>query len=127
VLFWNLGTEVKVGETAKLDPRTLNAYIHISQVALGEAKKEKANEPVVLYVKVGGGQKIVLGTLKRDDIPHLSLDLVLDDESELSHSSKTASVFFCGYKVLTYPYIILLIVYCILVFFRESSACNFKF
>ena len=102
-MVWNLGVEVKVGQTVKVDPMDpVSAYIHISQVALGEAKKEKANEPVVVYVKVGD-QKIVLGTLKRDDIPHLSLDLVLDSDSELSHSSKTASVFFCGYKVLTYP------------------------
>ncbi|BAT90469.1 hypothetical protein LR48_Vigan08g142600 [Vigna angularis] len=97
--FW--GVEVKVGQNVKVDPMDpVSAYIHISQVALGEAKKEKANEPVVVYLKVGD-QKIVLGTLKKDDIPHLSLDLVLDSDSELSHSSKSASVFFCGYKVLT--------------------------
>ncbi|CAJ1979188.1 unnamed protein product [Sphenostylis stenocarpa] len=97
--FW--GVEVKVGQTVKVDPMDpVGAYIHISQVALGESKKEKANEPVVLYLKVGD-KKIVLGTLKRDDIPHLSLDLVLDSDSELSHSSKSATVFFCGYKVLT--------------------------
>ncbi|ESW04374.1 hypothetical protein PHAVU_011G090000 [Phaseolus vulgaris] len=97
--FW--GVEVKVGQTVKVDPMDpVSAYIHISQVALGEAKKDKANEAVVLYLKVDG-KKIVLGTLKRDDIPHLSLDLVLDSESELSHSSKSASVFVCGYKVLT--------------------------
>ncbi|RDX68530.1 Histone deacetylase HDT1, partial [Mucuna pruriens] len=86
--FW--GVEVKVGQCVKVDPTDLeNAYIHISQVALGEAKKDKASEPVVLYLKVGD-QKVVLGTLTRDDIPHLSLDLVLDSESELSHSSKNS-------------------------------------
>ncbi|TKY67116.1 Histone deacetylase HDT1 [Spatholobus suberectus] len=97
--FW--GVEVKVGQAVKVDPTDpVNAYIHVSQVALGEAKKDKASEPVVLYLKVGD-HKIVLGTLSRDDIPHLSLDLVLDSESELSHNSKSASVYFCGYKVLT--------------------------
>ncbi|KAH1220645.1 Histone deacetylase HDT1 [Glycine max] len=97
--FW--GVEVKVGQTVTVDPMDpVDSYIHISQVALGEAKKDKPNEPVVLYLKVGE-QKIVLGTLSRDGIPHLSLDLVLDSDSELSHTSKSASVFFCGYKVLT--------------------------
>ncbi|KAL2989873.1 hypothetical protein AAZX31_11G163800 [Glycine max] len=97
--FW--GVEVKVGQTVTVDPMDpVDSYIHISQVALGEAKKEKPNESVVLYLKVGE-QKIVLGTLSRDGIPHLSLDLVLDSDSELSHTSKSASVFFCGYRVLT--------------------------
>nr|KYP68636.1 Histone deacetylase HDT1 [Cajanus cajan] len=71
-----------------MDPES--SYIHISQVALGEAKKDKASEPVVLFVKVGA-QKIVLGTLNRNDIPHLSLDLVLDSDFELSHNSKSAN------------------------------------
>ncbi|KAL2328510.1 hypothetical protein Fmac_021937 [Flemingia macrophylla] len=99
--FW--GVEVKVGQTVKIDPADPeSSYFHVSQVALGEAKKEKASEPVILFVKVGD-QKIVLGTLNRNDIPHLSLDLVLDSEFELSHNSKSASVHFCGYKVLTEP------------------------
>jgi nucleophosmin 1 len=56
---------------------------------------------VVLFVKVGE-QKLVLGTLLKDKIPQISLELVLDKEFELSHNSKTASVHFCGYKAL-YP------------------------
>ncbi|XP_027346992.1 histone deacetylase HDT1-like isoform X2 [Abrus precatorius] len=97
--FW--GVEVKVGQSVKIDPaEPSSGYIHVSQVALGEAKKDKASEPVVLYLKVDD-QKFVLGTLSRDDIPQLSLDLVLDSESEFSHNSKSASVYFCGYKVLT--------------------------
>ncbi|XP_061352357.1 histone deacetylase HDT1-like [Gastrolobium bilobum] len=97
--FW--GVEVKVGQSVKVDPMDpVSGYIHISQVALGEAKKDKASEPVVLYLKVDD-QKFVLGTLSRDDIPHISLDLVLDSESELSHNSKNASVYFCGYRVVT--------------------------
>lgn len=94
--FW--GAEVKVGETIKIDPYDHEAAaIHISQVALGEAKKDKPNEPVVIYLKVGE-QKLVLGTLNRDKIPQISLDIVLEKEFELSHNSKAASVHFCGYK-----------------------------
>ncbi|KAE9587987.1 putative histone deacetylase [Lupinus albus] len=95
--FW--GTEVKVGEVVKVDPEEIEAYVHLSQAALGESKKDKANEPVVLHLKVGD-QKIVLGTLSRDKIPQTTLDVVLDKEFELSHSSKSSSVFFCGYKAL---------------------------
>lgn len=94
--FW--GAEVKVGETIKIDPYDLEAAaIHISQVALGEAKKDKPNESVVIYLKVGE-QKLVLGTLTKDKIPQISLDIVLEKEFELSHNSKAASVHFCGYK-----------------------------
>ncbi|GAU22996.1 hypothetical protein TSUD_98250 [Trifolium subterraneum] len=96
--FW--GTEVKVGQSVKVDPNDEEnqGYIHISQIALGEAKKGKATEPVVVYVKVGE-QKLVLGTLIQDAIPHISLDIVLDSEAELSHNSKNAAVYFSGYKV----------------------------
>lgn len=93
--FW--GAEVKVGETVKVDPSEFEACIHLSQAALGEAKKDKANEPVILSLKVGD-QKFVLGTLNREKIPQVSLELVLDKEFELSHNSKNASVHFCGYK-----------------------------
>ncbi|KAJ1401752.1 Zinc finger C2H2-type [Sesbania bispinosa] len=89
--------EVKVGDSVKVDPSEFEACIHLSQAALGEAKKDKASEPVVLYLKVGD-QKFVLGTLSRDKIPQISLEIVLDKEFELSHNSKTASVHFCGYK-----------------------------
>ncbi|KAK7402077.1 hypothetical protein VNO78_14055 [Psophocarpus tetragonolobus] len=89
--------EVKVGESVKVDPAEFEACIHLSQAALGEAKKDKANEPVVLYLKVGD-QKFVLGTLSREKIPQISLELVLEKEFEVSHNSKNASVYFCGYK-----------------------------
>ncbi|KAK7262209.1 hypothetical protein RJT34_29772 [Clitoria ternatea] len=96
--FW--GVEVKAGQSVKVDPmEPSGGYIHLSQVSLGEVKKDKI-EPVVLYVKVDE-QKLVLGTLIKDEIPQISLDLVLDSESELSHNSKAVSVYFCGYKVLT--------------------------
>ncbi|WJX68885.1 hypothetical protein P8452_53211 [Trifolium repens] len=89
--FW--GAEVKVGETLKVDPNEFEACIHLSQAALGESKKDKGNDSVVLFVKVGE-QKLVLGTLLKDKIPQISLELVLDKEFELSHNSKTASVHF---------------------------------
>lgn len=75
----------------------LNFWLVIVQVALGEAKKDKPNESVVIYLKVGE-QKLVLGTLTKDKIPQISLDIVLEKEFELSHNSKAASVHFCGYK-----------------------------
>ncbi|CAJ1949038.1 unnamed protein product [Sphenostylis stenocarpa] len=59
--------------------------------ALGEAKKDKTNEPVVVYLKVGE-QKFVLGTLSKDKIPQISLELVLEKEFDLSHSSKNLKV-----------------------------------
>ena len=54
---------------------------------------------MVIYLKVGE-QKFVLGTLNREKIPQISLDLVLDKEFEISHNSKNASVHFVGYKAL---------------------------
>ncbi|KAK4286376.1 hypothetical protein QN277_002937 [Acacia crassicarpa] len=93
--FW--GVEVKAGEPVKVDPLDFDAYIHISQAALGETKKDKGAEPVVLYLKFGD-QKLVLGTLSKDNFPQISFDLVLEKEFELSHNSKNVSVFFCGYK-----------------------------
>jgi hypothetical protein len=53
---------------------------------------------VVIYL-VFGGQKIVLGTLIRDKIPQITFNNILEKEFELSHNSKTASVYFSGYKV----------------------------
>lgn len=95
--FW--GVEVKPGDCVKIEElEVANAYIHISQVALGEASKnEKSKEPVVVYLKVGV-QKLVLGTLNREEIPQIPLDLVLDQGAELSHTCKSASVYFCGYR-----------------------------
>ncbi|KAF7823279.1 histone deacetylase HDT1-like [Senna tora] len=89
--FW--GVEVKAGEPVKVDPTEFDAYIHLSQAALGEAKKDKGAEPVLLYLKFAD-QKLVLGTLSRENFPQISFDLVLEKEFELSHNSKTGSVFF---------------------------------
>ncbi|XLU48413.1 hypothetical protein S245_043227, partial [Arachis hypogaea] len=107
--------EVKPGDCVKIDElEVANVYIHISQVrffscllfsrvfwnksskcfpskvALGEASKnEKSKEPVVVYLKVGV-QKLVLGTLNREEIPQIPLDLVLDQEAKLSHTCQSA-------------------------------------
>ncbi|XP_020972836.1 histone deacetylase HDT1-like [Arachis ipaensis] len=96
--------EVKPGDCVKIDElEVANVYIHISQVALGEASKnEKSKEPVVVYLKVGV-QKLVLGTLNREEIPQIPLDLVLDQEAKLSHTCQSASVYFCGYRANRYP------------------------
>ncbi|KAI4322368.1 hypothetical protein L6164_022071 [Bauhinia variegata] len=93
--FW--GIEVKSGETVKVDPEEFDAYVHLSQAALGESKKDSGSEKVVLHLKVGD-QKLVLGTLSRENFPQLSFDIVLDKEFELSHNWKNGSVYFCGYK-----------------------------
>ncbi|XP_057727522.1 histone deacetylase HDT1-like [Arachis stenosperma] len=93
--FW--GAEVKVGEVVKVDNKESDVCIHLSQVALGESKKDKSSEPVVVYLKVGE-QKFVVGTLNKEKFPQIALDLVVEKEFELSHTSKNASVHFCGYK-----------------------------
>lgn len=51
-----------------------------------------------MYVKVDD-QKLAIGTLSIDKYPQIQFDLVFDKEFELSHTSKTTSVFFSGYKV----------------------------
>lgn len=71
--------------------------LSLLQAALGETKKDKGAEHVVLYLKFDD-QKFVLGTLSKDNLPQISFDLVLEKEFELSHNSKNGSVFFCGYK-----------------------------
>ena len=67
----------------------------IWQAALGESKK---SDNALMYVKVDD-QKLAIGTLSIDKFPQVQFDLVFDKEFELSHTSKTTSVFFSGYKV----------------------------
>nr|CAD1822934.1 unnamed protein product [Ananas comosus var. bracteatus] len=92
--FW--GVEVKPGETVKCDPGD-DKFLHLSQASLGEAKKDRGNESVPIYVKFSN-QKLVLGTLSADKVPQISYDLVFEKEFQLSNSSKNASVYFLGYK-----------------------------
>jgi nucleophosmin 1 len=94
--FW--GVEVKAGEPIKVNPDP-SFVIHLSQACLGETKKDKGNDSVVLTLKIGD-QKLVLGMLSMDKIPQLSFDLVFEKEFELSHNWKNGSVYFCGYQTL---------------------------
>jgi len=68
------------------------------QACLGEAKKDKGNESVCLFVNFDD-QKLVLGTLSHEKIPQIPFDLVFEKDFELSHNLKNGSVFFSGYKV----------------------------
>ncbi|GJN15356.1 hypothetical protein PR202_gb02259 [Eleusine coracana subsp. coracana] len=92
--FW--GLEVKPGGSVKCAPGD-DYIVHLSQAALGESKK--AGDNAIMYVKVGD-QKLAIGTLSADKYPQIQFDLVFEKEFELSHTSKAASVFFSGYKVL---------------------------
>jgi hypothetical protein len=51
-----------------------------------------------MFVKVDD-QKLSIGTLSTDKFPQVPFDLVFEKEFELSHTSKTSSVFFSGYMV----------------------------
>lgn len=93
--FW--AVEVKPGVSQKVQPDE-NKIIHISQVALGEAKKDKGSDNVPVFVKCGD-QKIVLGSLSSEKFPQVACDLVFDHEFELSHNFKNTSVYFSGYAV----------------------------
>ncbi|GAB2272238.1 hypothetical protein Dimus_007058 [Dionaea muscipula] len=92
--FW--GLEVKAGESVMVNPED-DMILHLSQACLGEHKKEKGNEQVLLYADKDG-QKFLLGSLFVDKFPHLSFDLVFEDEFELSHNWKNGSVHFAGYR-----------------------------
>ncbi|KAL9225617.1 hypothetical protein vseg_001519 [Gypsophila vaccaria] len=89
--FW--GVEVKGKEPCKVS-LDQGSIIHLSQATLGEVKKDK--ETVLLHVKVGD-KKLVLGMLSQET-PHLSFDLVFDEEFEISHSWKNGSVHLLGYQ-----------------------------
>ncbi|KAL3642658.1 hypothetical protein CASFOL_013473 [Castilleja foliolosa] len=91
--FW--GVEVKSREPFKVSPGE-GMVLHLSQASIGELKKEKANESVHLFVNVEG-KKLVLGTLFADKLPQQQFDLVFDKDFEISHNSKSASVYFYGY------------------------------
>ncbi|CAL4959852.1 unnamed protein product [Urochloa decumbens] len=90
--FW--GEEVKPG--TKVSCAADEGYvIHLSQAALGETKKGSDN--VVVSIKVDD-KKLVLGTLSAEKHPQIACDLIFENDFEISHSSKTTSVFLCGYK-----------------------------
>lgn len=68
----------------------------IWQAALGPSKDGKS-ERVVIRVE-SGGKNLVLGTLSSGKVDQMTLDLIFDRQFTLSHSSSSASVFFCGYR-----------------------------
>jgi hypothetical protein len=90
--FW--GLEVKPNQTVKVSPDD-DHFLHLSQGALGEVKKD---DKATMFVKVDG-QKLSIGTLSTEKFPQIQFDLVFEKDFELSHTSKTSSVFFSGYKV----------------------------
>ncbi|CAL9152867.1 histone deacetylase HDT1-like isoform X1 [Musa acuminata AAA Group] len=92
--FW--GVEIKPEETVKVDPGE-DKYLHLSQASLGETKKDKGHENILIYVKFNN-QKLVLGTLSADKCAQIQYDLVFEKEFEISHNSKNASVYLCGYR-----------------------------
>ncbi|KAG2311153.1 hypothetical protein Bca52824_022710 [Brassica carinata] len=89
--FW--GAEVKAGKSLKMKPDE-DCLIHLSQVCIDNGRK---GETALLFVTVDG-KKLVIGTLSHENIPQISLDLIFDQEFELSHSLETGSVHFIGYK-----------------------------
>ncbi|WOL04527.1 histone deacetylase HDT2-like [Canna indica] len=93
--FW--GVEVKPGQTVKVEPGE-DKYVHLSQASLGEMKAN-AKENVVIYVKVDD-KKLVFGTVSADKCAQIQCDLVFEKNFELSHNSKNATIYMCGYKAL---------------------------
>jgi len=90
-----IGEELKPG--SKVSYNAGQGYvIHLSQAALGETKK--GSENVVVYVEVDD-KKSVIGTLCVEKHPQIMCDLIFEKDFELSHSSKTTSVFLCGYRL----------------------------
>ncbi|URE35685.1 Histone deacetylase [Musa troglodytarum] len=104
----HLGVEIKPEEAIKVDPGE-DKYLHLSQASLGETKKDKGNENILVYVTFNN-QKLVLGTLSADKCAQIQYDLVFEKEFEISHNSKNASVYLCGYKTVAlegaeYPFL----------------------
>lgn len=75
----------------------INVLLSLIQASLGETKKP--NENVPLFVKCDD-KKLVVGTLSGEKCAQIQYDLVFEKDFELSHSSKNASVYFCGYKTI---------------------------
>ncbi|PKA56936.1 Histone deacetylase HDT1 [Apostasia shenzhenica] len=92
--FW--GVEVKPGQTVKCGPGD-EKLLHLSQASLGEVKKDKGSENVPIFVNINN-QKLVIGNLSGDSCAQIQYDLVFEKDFELSHGSKSTSIFFVGYK-----------------------------
>ncbi|KAL9253768.1 Histone deacetylase HDT1-like protein, partial [Drosera capensis] len=120
--FW--GLELKVGQTVKVEPKE-GKVLHLSQACLGEHKKEKGTDQVLLYANKDG-QKFVLANLSGEKFPHVSFDLVFEDEFELSHTWKHGSVHLAGYLTIVpnedlYPFELCLTVSLVLPCFSPTQ------
>ncbi|XP_065852169.1 histone deacetylase HDT1 isoform X2 [Euphorbia lathyris] len=93
--FW--GVEVKSGQRLAVEVGS-DFLIRCSQACLGDLKKDKGNESVCLFLKVGD-RKFVIGRLSAEKCPQLSFDLAFERSFELSHNWKYGSVYFNGYKM----------------------------
>lgn len=73
-------------------------WLVLSQIALGEFKNV-GDKTVQVYVKVGGDdkQKLLLGNLSQK-VPQISLDLMFEQDFEISHECKSTSIYLLGYK-----------------------------
>ncbi|XP_038900554.1 histone deacetylase HDT1-like [Benincasa hispida] len=91
--FW--GVEVKPGQALSVKPGD-QKYVHISQLTVGEVKKDK-NEPVTVFLKIND-QKFPLGILSAEKFPQIPFDLVFEKEFELSHNGKSGSIYCLGYR-----------------------------
>ncbi|KAJ0260160.1 Histone deacetylase HDT4 [Hirschfeldia incana] len=93
--FW--GIEIKPGKPTKVEQED-GYMIHVTQIAIGEFNKV-GDKTVQVFVKVGGDdkQKILIGNLSQK-VPQVSLDLLFEQDFEISHECKSTSVYLIGYK-----------------------------
>lgn len=73
----------------------------VSQIAIGEFNKV-GDKTVQVFVKVGGEndkQKLLIGNLSQK-IPQVTLDLIFEQDFEISHECKSTSVYILGYKTI---------------------------
>ncbi|XP_013747071.2 histone deacetylase HDT4-like isoform X1 [Brassica napus] len=93
--FW--GIEIKPGKPTKVEQED-GYMIHVSQIAIGEFNKV-GDKTVQVFVKVGGDdkQKLLIGNLSQK-VPQVLLDLLFEQDFEISHECKSSSVYLLGYK-----------------------------
>ncbi|CAN6842067.1 unnamed protein product [Brassica oleracea] len=92
-----VGIEIKPGKPTKVEQED-GYMIHVSQIAIGEFNKV-GDKTVQVFVKVGGDdkQKLVIGNLSQK-VPQVYLDLLFEQDFEVSHECKSSSVYLLGYK-----------------------------
>ncbi|CAG7907352.1 unnamed protein product, partial [Brassica rapa] len=92
-----VGIEIKPGKPTKVEQED-GYMIHVSQIAIGEFNKV-GDKTVQVFVKVGGDdkQKLLIGNLSQK-VPQVLLDLLFEQDFEVSHECKSSSVYLLGYK-----------------------------